>query len=36
MDIDISVLRLLEREKEIPFDDLVNIIEAAILAVIRR
>ena len=27
MDIDISVLRLLEREKEIPFDDLVNIIE---------
>lgn len=32
MDIDISVLRLLEREKEIPFDDLVNIIEAAILA----
>lgn len=32
MDIDISVLRLLEREKEIPFDELVNIIEAAILA----
>ena len=32
MDIDISVLRLLEREKEIPFDDLVNIIESAILA----
>ncbi len=32
MDIDISVLRLLEREKEIPFDNLVNIIESAILA----
>lgn len=32
MDIDLSVLRLLEREKEIPFDELVVIIEAAILA----
>jgi len=32
MDIDLSVLRLLEREKEIPFDELVEIIEAAILA----
>jgi len=32
MDIDLSVLRLLEREKEIPFDELVQIIEAAILA----
>lgn len=32
MDIDLSVLRLLEREKEIPFEDLVQIIEAAILA----
>ena len=32
MDIDLSVLRLLEREKEIPFDELVTIIEAAILA----
>lgn len=32
MDIDLSVLRLLEREKEIPFEGLVQIIEAAILA----
>jgi N utilization substance protein A len=32
MDIDLSVLRLLEREKEIPFDELVVIIEQAILA----
>lgn len=32
MDIDLQVLRLLEREKEIPFDDLVQIIETAILA----
>lgn len=32
MDIDLQVLRLLEREKEIPFDELVLIIEAAILA----
>ncbi|MFM1778968.1 MAG: hypothetical protein RIS51_113 [Actinomycetota bacterium] len=32
MDIDLSVLRVLEREKEIPFGELVEIIEAAILA----
>ncbi len=32
MDIDLSVLRLLEREKEIPFEELVLIIEQAILA----
>lgn len=32
MDIDLNVLRLLEREKEIPFDELVVIIEQAILA----
>ena len=32
MDIDLSVLRLIEREKEIPFSELVSIIEAAILA----
>ena len=32
MDIDLQVLRLLEREREIPFDELVQIIEAAILA----
>ncbi len=32
MDIDLSVLRLLEREKEIPFEELVLIIESAILA----
>jgi transcription termination/antitermination protein NusA len=32
VDIDLQVLRLLEREREIPFDELVQIIEAAILA----
>jgi N utilization substance protein A len=32
VDIDLSVLRLLEREKEIPFEELVLIIESAILA----
>ena len=32
MDIDLQVLWLLEREKEIPLDELVQIIEAAILA----
>ncbi|WP_394551492.1 transcription termination factor NusA [Agromyces sp. MMS24-JH15] len=31
MDIDLSVLRMMEREKEIPFDELVHIIEQAIL-----
>src|SRR3954471_3038771 len=31
MDIDLSVLRLMEREKEIPSDELVQIIEQAIL-----
>jgi N utilization substance protein A len=31
MDIDLSVLRLMEREKEIPFEELVHIIEQAIL-----
>lgn len=31
MDIDLSVLRLMEREREIPFDELVQIIEQAIL-----
>ena len=31
MDIDLSVLRLMEREREIPFDELVIIIEQAIL-----
>ena len=31
MDIDLSVLRQMEREKEIPFDELVEIIEQAIL-----
>ncbi|MET0715226.1 MAG: transcription termination factor NusA [Microterricola sp.] len=31
MDIDLSVLRQMEREKEIPFDELVQIIEQAIL-----
>jgi len=31
VDIDLSVLRLMEREREIPFDELVHIIEQAIL-----
>ncbi len=31
MDIDLGVLRLMEREREIPFDELVQIIEQAIL-----
>ncbi|MFD1712883.1 transcription termination factor NusA [Amnibacterium flavum] len=31
MEIDLSVLRLMEREREIPFDELVQIIEQAIL-----
>jgi transcription termination/antitermination protein NusA len=31
MDIDLGVLRLMEREREIPFDELVTIIEQAIL-----
>lgn len=31
MDIDLTVLRLMEREREIPFDELVQIIEQAIL-----
>ncbi|GAA4666042.1 transcription termination factor NusA [Frondihabitans cladoniiphilus] len=31
MEIDLSVLRLMEREREIPFDELVRIIEQAIL-----
>lgn len=36
MDIDLQVLRLLEREREIPFDELVLIIEAAILAAFAK
>jgi N utilization substance protein A len=36
VDIDLSVLRVLEREKEIPFKELVEIIEAAILAAYHR
>ncbi|MDF2917589.1 MAG: transcription elongation factor NusA, partial [Microbacterium sp.] len=31
MDIDLSLLRTVEREKEIPFDELVRIIEQAVL-----
>jgi len=31
VDIDLSVLKLMEREKEIPFDELIRIIEQAIL-----
>jgi transcription termination/antitermination protein NusA len=36
LDIDLGVLRGLEREKEIPFKELVEIIEAAILAAYHR
>ncbi|QYH36516.1 transcription termination factor NusA [Salinibacterium sp. M195] len=32
MDIDLSVLRMMEREREIPFDELVQIIEQAIMS----
>ena len=32
MDIDISVLRLMEREKDIPFDTLISAIEEALLS----
>ena len=31
MDIDLGLLRTVEREKEIPFEELVRIIEQAIL-----
>lgn len=31
MDIDLAVLRMMEREREIPFDELVQIIEQAVL-----
>jgi len=31
MDIDLTVLRMMEREREIPFEELVTIIEQAIL-----
>ena len=36
MDIDLSVLKLVERDKEIPFGELVEIIEAAILAAYKK
>jgi N utilization substance protein A len=36
MDIDLGVLRLLEREREIPFDELAGIIEQAILTAYLR
>ena len=36
MDIDLAVLRLLEREREIPFEELVQIIEQAILTAYIR
>ena len=36
MDIDISVLRLLEREKDVPFDVLVSAIEEALLSAYER
>ena len=36
MDIDLSALRLLEREKDVPFDVLVRAIEAALLVAYHR
>lgn len=36
MDIDLGLLRAIEREKEIPFDELVRIIEQAILTAYAR
>jgi N utilization substance protein A len=36
MDIDLSVLKFIEKEKEIPFNELVSIIEAAILAAYQK
>ncbi len=36
MDIDLSVLRQMEREKEIPFEELVQIIEQAILTAYQK
>lgn len=36
MDIDLSLLRTIEREKEIPFDELVRIIEQAILTAFAK
>jgi N utilization substance protein A len=36
MDIDLSVLKLVERDKEIPFTELVSIIEDAILAAYNK
>jgi len=36
MDIDMSVLKLMESERDIPFDDLVLIIEGAILVAYEK
>ena len=36
MDIDISVLRLMEREKDVPFAVLVNAIEEALLTAYEK
>jgi N utilization substance protein A len=36
MQIDLAVLRLMEREREIPFDELVTIIEQAILTAFQK
>jgi N utilization substance protein A len=36
MDIDLAALRMLEREKDVPFDVLVNAIEAALLVAYHR
>ena len=36
MDIDLSALRLVERDREIPFNELVEIIEAAVEAAYHK
>ncbi|RWZ68685.1 transcription termination/antitermination protein NusA [Labedella populi] len=36
MDIDLTVLKMMEREREIPFDELVHIIEQAILTAYQK
>ncbi|PSL38974.1 NusA antitermination factor [Labedella gwakjiensis] len=36
MDIDLTVLKMMEREREIPFDELVTIIEQAILTAYQK
>ena len=36
MDIDMSLLRMLEREKEIPFEQLIDALETALLSAYRH